>query len=107
MRKFLTVTAAAATLGLAAAPAEAASVPVGGDTWGTSTWFFFINWQTGNVTWDNPAPVFNFGNTGKVSIDLSDTTFDGGVYGLNGKSAKVNAKFTMVELPSSLPEPAT
>ena len=85
----------------------AGTVPVEGDTYGESTWFGFINWQSGVVQWDNPAPVFTFGNTGKVSIDLSDTKFDTGLYGLTGKSAKVNAKFTLTELPSAVPEPAT
>jgi hypothetical protein len=56
----------------------------------------------GYVVWDNPL-VLSFGQTGRLGITLSNTTF-----GLPG-SAVINARFELLrnDVSASVPEPAT
>jgi hypothetical protein len=80
-----------------------------GSTVGVSGWVWLVNYQYGQVTWDEPY-VFNFGpnSTGQLQVQLSNEEFNFGLYGLHeGKkhSAKVKAKFTLLREPIATPEP--
>lgn len=68
--------------------------------------FFFGLYQQGNLTWQNGGlTTLNFGNGGKLQVHLYDTTFDGGIGGLNGAPGTVQGEFKMIS--GSVPEPAT
>jgi len=64
----------------------------------------------GTLTWDTPDTVLNFGSGYQLGVHLeSDSeTFNGGP-GLNfgPGGADVRAKFTLLQVPSAVPEPAT
>jgi hypothetical protein len=58
-----------------------------------------------NVTWNNPL-VLNFGKGGQFTLELENTAFAGGTFGLNvwnGKDIKAKLTYTA----ASVPEPAT
>ncbi len=81
--------------------------PIEGETFG----FNLIVAQGGKVTWDAPE-VLTFGNGGQVRINLRDTVFNKGFFGVNeGKKwgAVVEGDFELISLPttSAVPEPAT
>lgn len=78
-----------------------------GESVGTST--FFGAFQSGQVTWDNPATLL-FGDGGILEISLSDATFNWGIGGLwSGEKhgATVKATFSLVQAPAAVPEPGT
>ncbi|WP_332773442.1 PEPxxWA-CTERM sorting domain-containing protein [Phenylobacterium sp.] len=81
---------------------------VGGTTVGQ---YFYGIFDKGIVTWANGGShTFDFGNGGKLLVDLDDADFNGGWVDLNpgvAKGAKIKADFTLVQLPSAVPEPAT
>ncbi|WP_309643928.1 PEPxxWA-CTERM sorting domain-containing protein [Phenylobacterium sp.] len=81
---------------------------VGGTTVGQ---YFFGIFDKGVVTWNNGGThTFDFGNGGKLMVDLDNADFNGGFVDLNpGKAhgAKIKADFTLTQLPSAVPEPAT
>jgi len=83
------------------------SVP--GSTNGESTWawvwIFPVNFQNGTVDWTTTQIAF--GNGGLLSVDLTETEFGQGKYGLSSKTAKVKAKFTLDAVPTAVPEPAS
>lgn len=76
--------------------------PITGETYG----FYFpvvcgiITGGCGGVSWDGPS-IFEFGNGGKFSVELSDVAF-----GTPGQK-KVNATFTLLSQSAAVPEPAT
>jgi hypothetical protein len=82
---------------------------VTGATFGATAFFVF---EGGELVWDGPK-VLDFGNQGKLQIELSDESFNYGLLGTTpGKKhgAIVEAKFTLVSdsvsqvpLPASLP----
>lgn len=74
---------------------------VGGQTQGNS---FLGIFQNGTVTW-NGAKVFDFGNGGQFQVELSDETFNSGVFGLGKKGATVQGTFSLIS--ASVPEPST
>jgi hypothetical protein len=77
---------------------------IGGDTVGVS---FLGIIQAGKVIWDDPAPTFTAGDR-KFSIDLSNETFNLGLFGLNGGEhygASVDA--TVTQIGSYAPSPTT
>ncbi|MDX9875486.1 MAG: PEP-CTERM sorting domain-containing protein [Spongiibacteraceae bacterium] len=86
---------------------------VDGETVGTSSWFLFINYQEGQVTWESNATEFTFGpnGDGKFEISLSNEDFNGGLWGLHeGKKggAEVFATFRLIsDATAAVPEPAT
>jgi hypothetical protein len=62
--------------------------------------FFFFSW--GEVRWDDPI-YFDFGNTGRLSLDLNDVTF------WTPGFATVQGTFTLTQAdtPDPVPEPGT
>jgi hypothetical protein len=80
------------------APPPAFGGSLTGETWGTT--IFIGGW--GNVGWDNPL-YLDFGTTGRLQVDLENTTF--GVPG----SANVGVNFTLTQLdtPAQVPEPGS
>jgi hypothetical protein len=79
-----------------------------GTTFGES---FFGVFQNGALTWNNSGTgIFNFGNGGKLQVNLNDTEFNSGLYGLDQgvrDGGTVTAKFTLLAMTSAAPEPAT
>jgi hypothetical protein len=74
-----------------------------GQTVGKTSGFGF--YQEGKVTWGDPLAL-SFGGTGSLLIDLSDETFNSGLFwGLGNCGAVVEATFTYAAAP--VPEPAT
>jgi hypothetical protein len=77
---------------------------IGGDTVGIN---FLGIIQAGQVIWDDPAPTFTAGDR-KFTIDLSNETFNLGLFGLSGGQhfgASVDATVTQVS--SYAPSPTT
>ena len=70
--------------------------PFGGDSSGVTGSFFLLNY----VDWDQPYIDLSFGNGGVLRAALSDALF-----GFNNHSATVEAKFTLLALPTAVPIP--
>ena len=84
----------------------------GGSVSGTTVGQYFYGlFDKGVVTWANGGShTFDFGSGGKLLVDLDDADFNGGIVDLNpgkAKGAKIKADFTLTQLPSAVPEPAT
>jgi hypothetical protein len=81
----------------------------GGDVSGVTggvegQWILWPIWKEGNdgeVNWSNIGS-FNFGNTGVLKVQLTNTDFGGA-----SDKAQVKAKFWLESMPSAVPEPGT
>jgi hypothetical protein len=91
------------------APPPAFGGSVAGSTVGLISGFLGWN-QRGSVTWNGPVDV-SFGplGDGVLRISLSNETFSQGVFGLSGnkQGAMVEATFTLIKEPLTVPEPAS
>ena len=97
-------------------PAPTTSGDVTGNTEGTTSGY--MGWyQSGQVTWNGSTTV-TFGNGGQYTVSLSNETFNGGYFGLDGgqgQGAVVQATLTYSLAnpspppppPASTPEPAS
>ncbi len=86
---------------------------IGGSTVGD---YFYGVLDKGVVTWANGgSQTFNFGNGGQLLVDLDDAVFNEATFWElyadlhpgKGAAAKIKADFTLTQLPSAVPEPAT
>lgn len=80
----------------------------GGSVSGTVTGFNYFFTQFGSVDFSGPVDLA-FGNGGILSVALSDTTFNQGLFGLNSgrdHGAHVAATFTYTQAPTEVPLPA-
>lgn len=78
---------------------------VNGQSQGSSALFGLF--QNGSINWaGGGSTVLNFGNGGKLLVDLDDVVFNSGVLGLKGgvgHAATICAEFTLLQ--ASVPEP--
>lgn len=78
---------------------------VNGQSQGNSVLFGLF--QNGSITWaGGGSTVLNFGNGGKLLVDLDDVVFNSGVFGLSGgpgHGAVICADFTLLK--AAVPEP--
>lgn len=77
---------------------------LGGSTIGGEICGFFLCGESASVSWANPL-VLNFGNGGQFTLSLNDTTFAGGLNGLNFWNG-ADIKATLTYTAESIPEPA-